>query len=236
MDKLLALKNWIQNKRESNYKYLGYETYNVQLSDLEKMKSIASKYGFPYEWLANLINFETGGTWNPKITNNLGYVGLIQFGSAAAQSIETTREKLKNMSFSEQLVYVEKYLDRVFKSRQVLAENGQVKQTFTQEDLFMCVFYPAAVNNPNFQFPENVVIANSGIRTPKDYTERALKTALPLFVPPFTPANITDYIQKFGTDSISFINAEYKWWIVPVGFIIFGTATALTVYFLGKKR
>jgi hypothetical protein len=236
MNKLIELKNWIQAKRAANYKYLGYETYNVQVSDLERMNEIAVKYGFPFEWLANLINFETGGTWNPKITNNLGYVGLIQFGQAAAQGIGTTREALKNMTFSEQLVFVDKYLEKVFKSRKVLDANNKVFNNFNQEDLFMSVFYPVAVGNPNYQFPDSVVTANAGIATPKDYTNRALRSALPLFTPPTTPSNISEYVQKYGGLSLSFVNADYKWWLLPVGLLIFGSATALTVYFLSKKK
>ena len=49
--------------------------------------------------------------------------------------------------------------------------------------MHMAVFYPAAINkstgevNLSFQFPEKVVRANKGLKTPRDYMERLERNA-----------------------------------------------------------
>ena len=59
-----ALYNFIQTKRAKGHSYLGFPVYNVSKADVNKLGQIADKYGFPVEWLANLINWETGGTFS----------------------------------------------------------------------------------------------------------------------------------------------------------------------------
>ena len=41
----------------------------------------------------------------------------------------------------------------------------------------MAVFYPAAMGNPDYQFPSGVVAANNGISNPREYTEKANRNA-----------------------------------------------------------
>ena len=57
------------------------------------------------------------------------------------------------------------------------AQGVPIKDKLTQPDLFMMIFYPAAIGNPNYQFPDSVVEANAGIKTPTDYYNRATAAA-----------------------------------------------------------
>lgn len=84
-------------------------------------------------WLMAVMELETAGTFNPAITNKLGYTGLIQFGSAAAKDIGTTTAYLRGLSGFQQLEYVEKYLSRY---------KGKMNSL---EDTYLAVFFPAAI-------------------------------------------------------------------------------------------
>lgn len=63
-------------------------------------------------WLMAVMALETEGTFNHQTDNGIGYVGLIQFGAAAASDLKTTTKKLVAMSRLEQLDYVEKWIGR----------------------------------------------------------------------------------------------------------------------------
>src|ERR1700741_706883 len=101
---------YIQTLKASGKSYSGTPVYNVTKDDLQALMDIADKYGFPYEWLVNLIRFESGGTFNPAITNSIGATGLIQFMPTTAKGLGTTTDALRVMTFKQQLVYVDKYL------------------------------------------------------------------------------------------------------------------------------
>ncbi|AEH02108.1 M23 family metallopeptidase [Lacinutrix sp. 5H-3-7-4] len=92
-------------------------------------------------WLMAVMALETGGTFDPSITNSLGYTGLIQFGDAAASDLGTTTTSLREMTVLQQLEYVESYFLR-YKSRLT-----------TLTDVYLSVLYPAASGNgtnPNY--------------------------------------------------------------------------------------
>lgn len=55
---------------------------------------------------------ETGRTFSPTAGKGSSYVGLIQFGDDAAESIGTSRVALLQMTGLQQLDYVEKYLEK----------------------------------------------------------------------------------------------------------------------------
>ena len=135
----------------------------------DKIVKVANNIGTNPYWLANLINFESAGSFDPSITNSLGYTGLIQFGKSAAKDLKTTTDQLRAMTPKQQLDYVEKYFQLSHKRR----GSGYKNPT----DLYMAVFYPAAMGNPNYKFPDNVVKANNGIDTPLEYTRRANRNA-----------------------------------------------------------
>lgn len=223
----------IQNKRKNGDTYRGTPVYNVSMSDLKKLQNIADKYGFPVEWLANLINHETAGTFNPAITNSIGATGLIQFIPSTATGLGTSTDKLRQMSFSQQLDYVDKYLYNGLNRKGLLQQNGKVSSTFTQGDLFMLIFYPVSVGNPNYVFPSNVQAANS-VSTPREYTQKALKNAP--FSLDIAPFSIQEYIDKYGQVVSSFVKSNKKWWVVPLSILIFGSALITIVWYIKKKK
>jgi hypothetical protein len=231
-----TLYNYIQAKRAKGSSYLGFPVYNVSKSDVNKLGQISDKYGLPLEWLANLINWETGGTFNPAIQNgDTSATGLIQFMPSTASSppYNTTTNKLAQMSFSQQLDYVDLYLGKNLK--RFLDEKGKVPNTFNQTDLFMTIFYPVSVGNPNYVFPANVQRVNSGISTPIEYTQRALRN------PPFPlesyPSSYKEFLQRFGDISgEGFLNPNRKWWVVPTIVVTFGVITTMIVYLYKKRK
>lgn len=115
--------------------------------------------------LMAVMNVETGGKFSPSLENGKGYVGLVQFSRATAQSLGTTYEKLRDMTFIEQMDYVEKYL-RVNQDR-----------FKTMTHLYMQVIKPNAVDHaddPNYVvFDESISVPDGdGSGTPKEQREK----------------------------------------------------------------
>jgi hypothetical protein len=196
--------NFIQGLRAKGYKYLGTPVYDITKADLSKLAKVGEKYDIPFEWLFNLIKHESANTFNPAITNSIGATGIIQFMTKiggktmtyakADGSDAVTTSELRKMSFSEQLDYLDGYLKRNLKKH--LTPEGKIPETFTQGDIFMTIFYPVSVGNPNYQFPDSVSRANAGIKKPLDYVEKALKNSVfPLSVVPYSLADVK---KKFG--------------------------------------
>lgn len=174
------LYDYIQAKRAAGYAYLGYSVYNVTKDDLKFIEDAADYFGFRPEWLANLINFESAGTFNPAIQNSIGATGLIQFMPAtASQTLGTTTTALKQMTFAQQMVYVNKYIYNWYKQLGwVTADGKPMKNKASQIDLYMMIFYPAAVGkSAAYQFPASVVAANAGTKTPQEYFDKAIAVA-----------------------------------------------------------
>lgn len=88
-------------------------------------------------WLMGVMELETAGTFDPSITNSLGYTGLIQFGKVAAVEVGSTTDKLRKMDACCQLFYVEKYLAK-FKGKM---------NSFS--DVYLAVFFPLAMGKPD---------------------------------------------------------------------------------------
>ena len=82
-----------------------------------------------------IIAKETIGTFDPKIDNGVGYIGLIQFSEDSAKGVGTTQAKLIKMNAVEQLNYVEKRFVNLMKS------DGYKSLT----DLYMAVLQPKSV-------------------------------------------------------------------------------------------
>ena len=217
--------NYIQGLRTAGKSYNGTPVYNVTKDDVKALFDIANKYGFPGEYLINLVGFETGRTYNPSITNSIGATGLIQFmpSTAKGSCLNTTTDALRKMTFQQQLVYVDKYLYCNLKKHLI---NGKVPDTFTQGDLFMTIFYPAAINKPNFAFPDSVQRANAGIAKPQDYVEKALRVAIfPLSDFPYTIAEVK---KKYG--NIAKIATPRNIWIAIIAIIVIVLVILLFIY------
>lgn len=212
--------NYIQGLRAKGKSYGGYPVYNVTKDDLQALMDITNKYGIPFEWMVNLINFESGRTFNPAIQNSIGATGLIQFMPSTAIGLGTTTSILSKMTFKQQLVYVDKYLYKSLKKHLV---GGKIPNTFTQGDLFMTIFTPAAIGNPNYQFNADTTKANAGIKTPYDYTSRALNAAVfPLEAFPYT---ISEVKKKYGN-----IVTTKNVWIAIIAIIVIILAVLLFIY------
>jgi hypothetical protein len=92
---------------EKNY---GYQELAQNAPFRKELHRVAKSLGTPAQWLADAMAFETGGTFAASVTNRLGYTGLIQFGDEAAKDVGTTKYELRQMTNTEQLKYVEKFL------------------------------------------------------------------------------------------------------------------------------
>lgn len=121
----------------------------------KKVVELADKLGLPskdYEganWLMAVMALETARTFKPTVgtfkkhkdESKQGYVGLIQFGKAAALDLNITRTELYKMTIEEQLKYVEDHFTK---------RKSKLK---TKTDLYLAVNYPAAAGHgeePNY--------------------------------------------------------------------------------------
>lgn len=89
----------------------------VSLEFRNKVEEISGLLNCDPNHLMACMALETGETFDPAITNSLGYTGLIQIGSSAAKDINRrkgtniTTADLRVMSDVEQLTYVYYYLE-----------------------------------------------------------------------------------------------------------------------------
>ena len=176
----------VQAKRAAGKSYGGIPVYNLTMADARALESLARKYSIPPEWLANLINHESAGTFNPAVRNpSSGATGLIQFMPSTAKGLGTTTTALSKLTFQQQLPWVEKYLFKTLKNLKAysctissVASTCKIRPDMREIDLYMAIFYPVSMFKPNYQFPSNVVSANGGIRTPMDYYEKVMQHAI----------------------------------------------------------
>ena len=99
----------------------------------------AQRLGISESALYAVMDFETGGSFNPGIKNaaGSGATGLIQFMPSTAEGLGTTTDALSRMSRAEQMQYVERYL------------SNKVKPGMGAADVYMSVLFPAAVGKPD---------------------------------------------------------------------------------------
>lgn len=100
------------NKPDANH---GYAVIAQDKSFLREMNSVATRLGIPAQWLADVMAFETGGTFSAALPGSKTMSGdtprgLIQFIPETARRLGTSPEALSKMSRTQQLKYVEKYL------------------------------------------------------------------------------------------------------------------------------
>ena len=106
----------------------------------EAAEQVAANLNIPVNWMYAVIENESG--FDPSIPNQLyvqqgrgadAAVGLIQFMPATAEALGTSTEELSTMSRTEQLTYVERYLEQY-------ADKIQ-----SPEDVYLATFYPRAL-------------------------------------------------------------------------------------------
>jgi hypothetical protein len=140
------------------------------MSRADKIKEIAQKIGTRPEWLDALINFETAGTYSPKIKNPYSSArGLIQITDAAAQNIFRASGSLELVNkYPDFYSQMDNVVLPYFLHRKRYYNNNRPFDT--KQSLFMAVFYPTYINKPvNTQFPDSVKNVNPGIDTIGDY-------------------------------------------------------------------
>jgi hypothetical protein len=120
-----------------------------QVSDVDAMsdetfteaaEQVAANLNIPVNWMYAVIENESG--FDPSIPNQLyvqqgrgadAAVGLIQFMPDTARALGTSTEELAGMSRTDQLVYVERYLEQYSDKIQ------------SPEDVYLATFYPRAL-------------------------------------------------------------------------------------------
>ena len=106
---------------------------------LNKVKDISGKLNCSHEDLLAVMNSESG--LNSRAVNRKGgATGLIQFMPSTARALGTSTAELYNMTPTQQLKYVEKYLTQAKAS----ARMGNRK--LTGADLYSLVFMPGKAN------------------------------------------------------------------------------------------
>ncbi len=100
-----------------------------------KLNEVAANIEVNPKYLAAVIDFETGGSWDPSVRNAAGSggTGLIQFMPDTAADLGTSVDTLATMSAWDQLDYVQAYL---------MPYRGSLH---TLDDTYMAVLYPLAI-------------------------------------------------------------------------------------------
>lgn len=143
-------------------------------NDLLVLSEVAKKLGVPPDWLYAQINFESGGTWDPKIKNpNSSARGLIQFMNATAV----------NMGYKDSLDLVENNPTISSQLKGPVFEYYKKFMPFPNaQSFFLSVFLPKYRNSS----PDTIIYdgdlnrqkkfrdANPGIMTVGDYTEKLM--------------------------------------------------------------
>ena len=126
---------------------------------LDKVKDISAKLNLNYLDMLACMNLETGRTFDPAITNSLGYTGLIQFGeTSGARLCGTTCGDLRKMDRITQCDYVYQYF--VKNRLATKAPNPRLV------DIYLTILWPAAVGKADdyvvFPAGSNTYKANPG--------------------------------------------------------------------------
>lgn len=154
---------------------------NLDGEQISLIEETARAVGGNPEHLAKVIWHES--RFNPQA--QYGYVygppqfiprvatGLIQFIPSTASRLGTSTEALFNMTFSQQMAYVRRYLELVASGQWAGGGSGPLD---TQEKMALAVFYPAYRNRPlDTPLPQSARDANPGVYTLGDYVNRVLK-------------------------------------------------------------
>jgi len=113
----------------------------LSVSNLQSIVDTAHTIGVEPDWLATIIDFETGGTCSTTQKNaaGSGATGLIQFMPKTAQNLlgtstpEEAIRQLEAMSFPQQMKLVERYF---------APHAGKLKSL---SDTYLAVLYPAFI-------------------------------------------------------------------------------------------
>lgn len=133
---------------------------------MSEVDRVASKFEIDPGTLLAVMDFETGGTFNPAERNKAGSsgTGLIQFMAATANSLGTSTQELASLSRAEQMVWVERYLDQF----------GEKIKGGSPSDVYMAVLFPKAIGKSDdfvlFRKGTKAYEQNRGLDKTKDGT------------------------------------------------------------------
>lgn len=118
---------------------------------LEAVGAVASKHEIAPEILLAVMDFETGGSFNPAQKNAAGSsgTGLIQFMAKTAKELGTSTKELASLDRREQMEYVDRYLDQF---------DNKIKGGSAQ-DVYMAVLFPKAIDKP-----DSYILFNEGTK------------------------------------------------------------------------
>jgi hypothetical protein len=122
----------------------------VSQAFINKVVQISKRLNCDPNDLMSIMFIETGRTFDPKITNSIGAVGLIQFTKIARKELNVTSEELKSMSAEQQLDYVEKYIANAKSRRNI---SGHIDSA----TLYTLIYMPSKAN-----LAKNDTIASRG--------------------------------------------------------------------------
>ena len=150
--------------------HAAYPLASLELAEI--LVSIAKDVDADPGLLADLIQYESAQTFSPSVRNpkpGSTATGLIQFIEATAEDLGTSTAYLASLSAEEQAdVWVREYLRRVYDSRGSLA---------VESDLYMAVFYPAAIGQGlDYSFGPTVTAWNRSATT-RDYRDYVRSTS-----------------------------------------------------------
>ena len=146
-----------------------------------EVRRVSNKWGFSPNDLMAVINFETGGTFDPSIRNpqkGSTATGLIQFIGSTARGLGTTVDELAQMSRAEQMLYVDKYLEQF----------GDRAKGASLEDLYMLILNPVSAGKPadtplftrgtqRYEMNKSLDVNEDGVITKAEATERVRRRA-----------------------------------------------------------
>lgn len=113
-----------------------------------KVIAISQKLGVTPDSLMSIMDYESAGSFRANKWGgwNNQYVGLIQFGAAAAKDLGTTQAHLSALTNVEQLNYVLQYFEMWRKRLKINKINGI-------EDLYLMVLWPKGVQEKDYNKP-----------------------------------------------------------------------------------
>lgn len=155
---------WGKSAKKENLYLLDKAEVYVEDATLfaEKVRMLANRLEVEPEWLMSVMHAES--KFNPAVPNarGSGAVGLIQFMPETARTLGTSTELLKNMTPTEQLLYVEKYMNLVRSKYGNLNNLTQV---------YLAILFPKALSGdecfvlyakPSAQYKQNAILDENG--------------------------------------------------------------------------
>jgi len=167
---------------------------------IAKVQQVANDLNVNTNWLLAVMYFESAKTFSPSIKNGIGSVGLIQFtrdkSGVNYKTINGKRyllDDLAKMTFIQQMDVVKEYYKEVFRMLKVNKVNSFV-------DLYLCTFFPRAVNQPL-----EYVFQTSGLSASKIASQN------PIFDKnkdqKITKKEVLDHFQKYYNSVFNEINS-----------------------------